>query len=134
MKFEWKPEYSVNIEKLDGQHKDFIIIMNKLYDSISGKKEGAILQDIFAELVAYAKFHFQTEETYFDEFGYPGTLEHKKAHLEFFEKVAALKEKSADHEIEISFELIDFLEDWLLNHLADVDQKYSSFLNEKGLV
>ena len=41
--------------------------------------------------------------------------------------------KIKNNEIEISFELIDFLEDWWIYHLQNQDQKYVKCFKEHGL-
>ena len=33
----------------------------------------------------------------------------------------------------LSLEVMNFLKDWLKNHIQDSDQKYGQFLNEKGI-
>jgi hemerythrin len=35
--------------------------------------------------------------------------------------------------IDFAFDLIDFLEDWLINHLLDMDQKYKKCFHDHGL-
>ena len=44
-----------------------------------------------------------------------------------------LKEKYPEPTIDFAFELVDFLEDWLINHLMTVDQKYVKCFHDHGL-
>ena len=41
------------------------------------------LGEILIDLCKYIITHFKTEETYFDQYDYPDTLNHKKEHQEF---------------------------------------------------
>jgi hemerythrin-like metal-binding protein len=91
------------------------------------------LGGILNELIEYAGYHFSTEEKYFILFNYEYADEHIGEHQKFVEKVTDLQKKYVDHEIEISFELIDFLEDWLLDHLLTTDQKYIKCFVSHGL-
>ncbi|MEI7765731.1 MAG: hypothetical protein WCI93_04085, partial [bacterium] len=60
-------------------------------------------------------------------------IEHINKHKEFNDKLNTLKEKYLNYTVEFAFELVDFLEDWLLNHLMVVDQKYIKCFHEHGL-
>jgi hemerythrin-like metal-binding protein len=134
MIFEWTEKYSVNVKEIDDQHKAFIGIINKLYDSINGGKDAKELDEIFRELVEYAHFHFKTEEKYFDKFDYPDTQKHKEAHKELFRKIEALMAKKTVDKVSLSYELLDFLEDWLVDHLNVMDKDYGAFFKAHELV
>lgn len=131
--FQWTPDYSVNVKELDEQHKKFIAVLNDLYQAILNNRQKEELQGIFAKLDDYLNFHFATEEKYFDKFNYEGSEEHKAEHQKAKDKIADIKQRSKDDEKVISFELIDFLEDWLISHVDTMDKKYTKCFNEHGL-
>jgi hemerythrin-like metal-binding protein len=131
--FEWKEEYSVNVQEIDQQHKQLVKLIFKLFDSINKLATKEKLGSILDELIKYTGYHFNTEEKYFDLFNYENKEEHINEHRKFVEKVKDFQQKYLNHEVEISFELIDFLEDWLLNHLMDSDKKYVKCFMEHGL-
>ena len=131
--FEWKEEYSVGIKEIDDQHKQLVATIERLSQAINAGHAKEILNDILDTLVQYAVNHFQTEEKYFDQFGYEFSDEHKKLHSEFKEKVSDFILKAKSDQIKVSFDLIDFLEDWLLDHLVSADQKYVKCFKEHGL-
>lgn len=128
----WKDEYSVGVSMIDAQHQMFIGIINELYAAITSKKEKDVLDGIFSQLVSYTQFHFQTEERYFDEFDYEGAEEHKAAHKKLVDQVLELQVKKTDL-TENPFELMDFLEDWLIDHIIGMDKLYGPCFNEHGL-
>jgi len=130
---EWKEEYSVNVKIIDEQHKHFVGILNKLYEAVQGGKEEK-LPEIIDELVSYAKVHFATEEKYFDEFDFEGSAEHKEEHKKLTARVGEFLARKNEDPLKVSYELLDFLEDWLVHHLAELDKKYTSCFNEHGLV
>jgi hemerythrin len=129
----WKDEYNLGIEIIDKQHHKFVETLNLLFEAINRQEAKEKLQEVFKGLDDYINFHFQTEEKYFDEFNYDGSAEHKAKHQEFREKMQSFKNQIAENEMEISFSLIDYLEDWLVNHLADMDKKYVSCFKDHGL-
>ena len=132
IKLEWKDEYSVGVELIDAQHKMFVGIINELYEAIVAKKDKEALDNIFKQLVAYTQFHFQTEERYFDEFKYEGAEEHKTAHKALIDQVAELQQQKTDI-MDDPFKLMDFLEDWLIDHIMGMDKLFGPCFNEHGL-
>ena len=90
----WRPDYSVNVKEIDEQHRNFVSIMDTLYDAIQKRETEKVLGDTFAQLMHYKEFHFATEEKYFDKFNYDGAEEHKKAHQGFRDRVTELQRRS----------------------------------------
>ena len=131
--FEWDEKYSVQVKEIDDQHKKLVDLIFQLFNSINKHSTKEELGGILEELIEYASYHFSTEEKYFNKFNYKNSAEHIEEHKQFVEKVSDLNKKYLNNEIEISFELIDYLEDWLLDHLVDSDQKYVECFKEKGL-
>lgn len=132
-KLEWEEKYSVGIELIDNQHKRMFSVINELLDLLEHKISEEQLMAITDSLLQYKKFHFATEEKYFKEFNYDGAEEHIEKHKEFGEKLDAIKVKHSGQSVEFAFELVDFLEDWLINHLLVIDQKYKKCFQEHGL-
>jgi len=131
--FKWEKDYIFCIKEIDNQHRHFVAILDDIYKSLinlgSREEQGKLLND----LVGYAVVHFQTEEKYFDQFNYEGTVEHKKAHQELKEKVLKFQADFKLGKSEISSEILDFLEDWLIDHLATQDKKYVECFHAHGL-
>lgn len=134
MKLQWEDKYSVKVKILDDQHKMMFETINKLVEMLSSgipKKED--VDKIVHELVKYKKFHFVTEEKYFDEFNYENSQEHKLKHREFNLKLDKFVVDYNDDPITLAYALVDFLEDWLLDHLMTEDQKYVECFTTHGL-
>ncbi len=77
------------------------------------------LVKVFKGLIDYTIEHFQTEERYFEELSYPETNAHKK--------------EQAEGALVISFELLDFLYDWLMKHTSESEVKFRIFLDRRDL-
>lgn len=133
MLLEWKKEYSVKVKEIDSQHKELIRIINQLYDDIYAGKPKKNLEEILNKLEEYTHIHFSTEERYFDRFKYEKNIEHKNIHNDFKEKIKILNQRFKHDGKNVSTELIDFLEDWLLNHIMDEDHKYIECFKKNGL-
>jgi hemerythrin len=132
-KLEWNDDLSVNVELLDNQHKYLIDIINKLIDYLGQNPEKEMLNSIIEDLILYKKTHFLTEEKYFEEFKFEGAAEHIDAHKYFNDHLVELQRQYSNDAIALGFALVDFLEDWLVEHLMTMDHKYIQCFNEHGL-
>lgn len=133
MHFPWKKEYEMDIKIIDDQHRHFVDLINELYESILEEQLEEKLGSIFDGLIEHATNHFSTEEKYFDLFQYEGSEEHKQKHREIKDKILMFKSQFKENKMKLSFELIDFLEDWLVDHLSNLDRKYVPCFHEHGL-
>ena len=129
----WDEKYSVGVEQIDNQHKQIFAMINELFDTINTNTPAERLGDIVEALIKYKTFHFATEEDYFKKFNYEETAQHTEKHREFSEKLTALRRKYPEYTMNFAFELIDFLENWLIDHLIAVDQKYKECFHSHGL-
>lgn len=131
---EWSSELSVGIDSIDNQHQKLINMINALNDAMSTGEANEVLEKIFSGLAAYTQKHFAYEEQLFDKHGYAGTQEHKQQHKALIDQVVDLSEKfkSSGGSV-ISIEVMQFLKDWLTNHIMKTDKEYTDFLVEKGV-
>ncbi len=130
---EWKDEYSVRVKEIDAQHQKLVEMINELHTAMAGGKSKDILSEIIQKMVEYTQLHFRTEEKYFDEFNYPQREQHKNEHNSFIEKVTDFSNSFNSGKVFLSIEVMDFLKDWLANHITGSDQEYSDFFTSKGL-
>ncbi len=131
--FDWKESYSVNIKDVDNQHKILIRSLNELYEAMLTRKAKNVIDGILKSLSDYADFHFAFEENLMQKYKFPGFSQHKKEHEAFVTKVSEFIQKHKDGHLMLSMEVMNFLKDWLKNHIQGVDKKYSPFLNGKGV-
>ncbi len=130
---QWDGSFSVKVAEIDQQHQKLVSMINELNDAMRQGKGKDVLGKIINGLISYTATHFNTEEKYFDRFGYPETDSHKKEHVAFVKKVSEFKNGFEQGKLGLSIEVMNFLSDWLKNHIKLTDMKYSKFFNEKGL-
>ncbi len=87
----WNESMSVNIEEIDNQHKEFIGIINTLFEAMKVAKGYEVLDDVLNKLVDYAHYHFNTEEKYFEKFEYSDSQLHKDEHKNFLTRLLNLR-------------------------------------------
>lgn len=114
---EWKDEYSVNIKIFDAQHQKLVSILSELYKAMKKGKGKEALEKILTELTGYVDVHFKNEEKYMAENNFPGYIQHKKEHDALAEKTLELKSRFDKGEGIVTIEVMNFLKDWLINHI-----------------
>jgi len=129
----WDDSFSMHVVKIDQQHKTLVSMINELNDAMRQGKGKDVLGKIMNGLISYTATHFKTEEDYFNQFGYPEADSHKKEHIAFVQKVSEFKDGFEKGKLSLSIEVMNFLCDWLQNHIKGTDKKYSQFFNDKGL-
>ncbi len=129
----WKDEYSVGIESIDLQHKNLLGLINSLQTAINYKTGEAFEREALDALVDYTKIHFSFEEGLMEQNGYPELTTHRAEHELMIASVEeVLKQYQQDQDIAMQ-NAINFLQDWLINHISGTDRQYSSFLIDKGV-
>ncbi len=96
-------------------------------------KGNIIMGKALQELVDYTKYHFTAGEKLMERAKYNGLALHKMQHAKFVKKVDELNKKHKNGEKIISMEVMNFLKEWLINHILGSDHKYSSAMNDAGI-
>jgi len=130
---EWKLEYNLGIQKSDSDHKILIDIINELAEHMktNSNKENLII--ILKKLEEYSKDHFKYEEEIFDKYNYEDSEKHKIAHENFIKKMDEIINRLKKPKDIVTYDLLDYLEDWWIGHIKIIDRKYVPFFKEKGI-
>ena len=132
----WQSEYELGIVEIDNQHKKIVEIINRLFEMFSTHKmeDEAGLTQILKELSDYADYHFTTEEKYFEAFKYPQAAGHIEMHNNYRTKIGEFKTQFAAAKDEaIFFNLTNFLQDWWIWHINNLDREYAPLFKENGV-
>lgn len=130
---QWKPEYSVSIESIDNQHRSLVAIIGHLQTAMLEGRTNQIIAPLFNAMNQYTKFHFEYEEQLMAENGYPGLSAHREEHALLVEQLKDLEMKYVNGSLHAGAPLMQFLRNWLLEHICAHDKGYSAFLREKGV-
>ena len=129
----WSEKYMVNIGTIDTQHQKLISILNELLDAM-GKGQGKLVLDkTFNELEDYTKTHFFEEEKLMVVYGYPDYNSHKAEHKSLINDLKNYKEDFKAGKSKLTLEVLDFLKNWLINHITVTDKKLGVHLSTKGI-
>jgi methyl-accepting chemotaxis protein/hemerythrin len=130
---EWDASYSVGIEKYDTAHKVLFNMVNDLADAMQQKKSKDAIGRVLNGLAEYTINHFADEERSFEQSHYPEETQHKALHKKLLDQVTELIGKFNAGEPLIAQDVINFLKDWLINHIKGVDMRYGPHLNKNGI-
>jgi len=125
----WSERLSVGNPTIDGQHKQLITYLNQLHDAMAGGRETAIIAELLGKLHGYAKEHFEREELLWASKSYAGIDGHINDHRDFLVKVLDLNLQLHSGKPINSLEVLVFLRDWFLHHVATADVAAAQAVN-----
>lgn len=123
-------EYITGITVLDEQHAQLFHLAAQAKALL--KDENMLykcddLQKILKGLRDYTLSHFVTEEAYMENASYTGIHSHRQLHQCFIQKMneldTAADSISLGNQDTILLELVDYLTDWLLQHISNTDKQ-----------
>jgi hemerythrin-like metal-binding protein len=131
--FDWNSDFDTGIALIDSQHRKLIDLINALHEAMLHRKGKEIIGDILRETVEYSKYHFSTEEKAFAVNRYPDTPDHVKSHDGFRETAAKLLKDFGEGSLSVTIDTLDFLADWVKNHILAEDKRYVPFLKDAAI-
>jgi len=130
---EWGPKYQTGIKSIDSQHEKLVGYINDLHEAMLAGKGGEVVEKILQLLIDYTETHFNYEEKLFEVHEYTKEKEHRRLHSLLVQDIKDFKAKFENGETELTEELMEFLKDWLENHILIEDVKYVNELSSKGV-
>jgi len=126
----WTDDYSLGISEVDNQHKGLVILINELFSLMTKGKSKDHLVEIFDHLTDYTQKHFMVEEMMMEKYNYPDLEQHKSEHQKFIDQLHVFKSDFKTEKVTLSLEVLNFLKDWLLNHISITDKKYTPHIEK----
>jgi len=124
--YEFKEEFRVGIDFIDDEHKKLFEIADRAYNVLMDEfipDKYDYIVDIINELKDYAATHFKHEEEYMESIKYRRLLSQKVMHNDFMEELSKynIYELDNENQKEVILEILNFLNDWLINHILKAD-------------
>jgi len=117
------PALETGVAEMDAQHRRLFKLIDDLDLAISEGKIRTAVGEVIPELAAYAVRHFAEEEAMMAARRTPGLEAHKAIHRSFEAKVAETMESLNSGRGVVASSLVNFLQDWLVQHIGGTDQK-----------
>ena len=128
---EWDDAFSVGNQQLDEHHKKFFRIINTLHDAMKKGEREEILQTVLKELQEYIQYHFKAEESLMKLYSYPDYSSHKAEHEDAIQKINKFIVDFERGDDKLAIDVLNFLSNWLQNHILRTDRKYIPYLTRK---
>ncbi len=140
---QWDKSFETNIESVDSQHQYLIELINDLNKEVIAQMEYDNydrIMEILTELKNYTISHFKQEEQLMKDIMSKLSDEglaqfwlyfknHRAEHVAFINKIEQIFNKDIDdNQAEISLDLINFLVDWLKNHILKIDLQLCKYV------
>lgn len=125
--YEMKEEYLTGNEVIDAEHTRLFELIDEIYnlakDEFRSDKYDQIMNAL-NELSDYTDYHFKHEEEYMESIDYDDIFIQKAQHKIFIKKLNSVDLKEIDDGDQDKFisELLEFLTDWLVNHIVKLDK------------
>jgi hemerythrin len=131
---EWTNSYSIGVAVFDDEHKKLIAIINDLHAAIEAGVDENCLKAVSDRIIEYAIMHFRHEEMYFNDWAYPHAEEHTAIHDAMKQRAFGYRNRIGEKDSSaLAGEMLEFLRQWLAQHIMNEDRKYGEFLYDKGL-
>ena len=131
---EWSEKYSIGYDEIDDQHKKLVEMINELYNSFLKGEADKVAESIIQKMIEYTDYHFKTEEKYFEKYNYSDTELHIEQHKGFVDQVTNFFNEFKKGSVVISYDIMNFLRDWLVAHIQNSDTKFSAEFQAKDIV
>ena len=119
----WKPAWSLGIPSVDGEHRDMIEKINRVYADLESAPEPASIAAALGEIHAGISAHFALEERLMQAAAYSGYTEHKQSHEELLDQIRDLMDGFEADPEEGTRVLQRRLGDWFSVHFATFDAR-----------
>ncbi len=130
----WSEDLSVGISSFDNQHKKLIELYNTFHDSVVKKEGKEKIMMVIKGLKDYTVYHFKDEEKWMKLYHFRDYESHKLDHEKFVNAVLDLEKRYNNGRMILSIEIINFIRDWITNHILNIDKQYTEFLTHHGVV
>ena len=128
MQIEWNAQYNLGITMIDDQHQWLVNLYNKIDSAKSRNQPAEILGTYMKGLLHYTRFHFNAEENELRKINYNQFVEHKAFHEKFIISINQYLEQFDEGNEAVVNQVLQYLREWLLNHIMREDKKYVPFM------
>ena len=129
-KIVWDDTLSVDGGEIDEDHRRLVDLFNILSRSVTEGDAAEYIEAVLEELISCTIWHFRHEERLMLMYKYDGIEEHKDEHNDLIDSVRELQQKFRKEGKLLTSEDIEYLEDWLTQHILGQDMRLGFYLME----
>jgi hemerythrin-like metal-binding protein len=127
---DWKPEYAVGVEQIDGQHQRLVRLLNEVHQRLQDEKTPlpSVVERMRA-IYLEALQHFRSEEQYFSQLPEPMAEQHRASHEGLIVELKRALDDNDTADLDRLKALTEgYLKFWLLDHIVNTDSRLRDYL------
>ncbi|MEZ8099375.1 bacteriohemerythrin [Vibrio bivalvicida] len=129
---EWSAQLDIGLDEINRQHQTLLHLINELYYLLKHNYGLSSIKRVVQGLIDYTANHFAYEEILFEQIDYAQTKDHIEKHQHLVKQVLEFQSRVERGE-EIGDELMEFLKNWLRQHILGEDKAYVEAFKNNNL-
>jgi hemerythrin-like metal-binding protein len=126
---QWDASLHIGIDVIDAHHRYLVDLVNDLHEVVSQRKGARQVGRVLKALEKYTYVHFRAEERMMERYGYAGLERQHHQHQRFEKKLRLFYAELHENPLTAPFDMLDFLRDWLVQHIRHEDAQLASLIN-----
>ena len=124
----WSEDFKIGETEIDKEHWGLFALIHDLGDKLARNAAESSIHATMEALVGYVAVHFEHEERLMQQTGYPGFEAHKQAHAALAGRVRQFQEDLQRAPEAFNYkELMEFLSNWLSQHIRKLDMDFAAY-------
>ena len=129
----WNPEWDTGVEQIDQQHRQLLDHFDQVLRALKVTGQDRLFGNLLAFLADYVEHHFSSEEALMVEVCFPDLTRHRAIHDEMRARVRTLLEDYETSSDLATFELLEFLTHWLIDHISVEDRRLAEYIRARSV-
>lgn len=129
----WQDTFTIGIADIDADHQILISLLNQLSETREEGQARDVVGSVLNVLIEYTFKHFEREECLMALRGFAGLPEHHQQHQRIIDRVREYQRQYEAGCHSAVDELLDFLNNWLVEHIIGEDTHVGSWVGEASL-
>jgi hemerythrin-like metal-binding protein len=124
----WMNLYDTGIDSIDRQHENLTELLNAMNEAWRANKSREVMLFRLDQFIAAVSEHFHEEELGMEAKNYPDLDLHSAEHKFLLAQAKQFRDEYSAQQIDMSESMLDYLRDWLRDHILISDRRMARFL------
>ena len=124
----WDDGLSVEVDEIDEDHRRLVDLFNLLSNAVEEGESVEYIDALLEELISCTAWHFRHEERLMLKYQYDAFEDHKAEHNDLIDSARDLQKKFQRDSRQLHGEDIEYLSQWLTEHIVGNDMKLGFYL------
>lgn len=121
----------VGLRRYDEEHQRMGDLINQIHQAALERRDRSLCQALLERFQQATRNHFDSEEAALRETGFPDHEAHAEEHTQLLSALRDMQQRYQSGSLSALI-LVDFLRNWLIQHIKLSDRKYAAHLRRQG--